>query len=105
MSAKSPCRLLLLAGEQQCQTRAENHDVVGELLPILSGSECAVMHIGVAEVHGHEVRTEGSQTRARQTAGDERGQQGSAERGLPKVLGSSLATAGTPVAAICCRYA
>lgn len=75
MTANSPCRLLLLAGEQQCQTRAEHHDVVGQLLPILGGAECAIMHVGVAEVHGHEVRAESSQPCTRQAAGDERGQQ------------------------------
>ena len=75
MTAHSSCRLLLLAGEQQCQTCAEHHDVVGQLLPVLGGAECAVMHVGVAEVHGHEVCAENGQPGTRQTAGDERGQQ------------------------------
>ena len=74
MTAHSSCRLLLLAGEQQCQTCAEHHDVVGQLLPVLGGAECAVMHVGVAEVHGHEVCAESGQPGTRQTAGDERGQ-------------------------------
>ena len=75
MTANSPCRLLLLAGEQQRQTRAENHDVVGELLPVLGGAEGFIVHVRVAEIHGHEVCAESGQPGTRQTAGDERGQQ------------------------------
>ena len=72
MTANSPCRLLLLAGEQQCQTCAEHHDVVGELLPVLGGAEGFIVHVGVAEVHGHEVCAESGQPGTRQTAGDEK---------------------------------
>lgn len=75
MTAHSPCRLLLLAGEQQCQTCAEHHDVVGQLLPVLGGAEGFIVHVRVAEIHGHEVCAESGQPGTRQTAGDERGQQ------------------------------
>ena len=38
------------------------------------------MHVGVAEVHGHEVRAEGRQPRTREAGRNKGGQQGSAER-------------------------
>ena len=40
------------------------------------------MHVGVTEVHGHEVRAEGCQPRAREAGRNKGGQQGSAERGF-----------------------
>lgn len=101
----------LLLGAQQCQACAEHHDVVCELLAVLGGAEVLVVHVRVAEVHGHQVCRECGQACARQACGDEGGQQvapsavSAPEMSLPKVAASSLETAGTPVAAICCRKA
>ena len=40
------------------------------------------MHVGVAEVHGHEVRAEGCQPCTREAVRNKGGQQGGAERGF-----------------------